>query len=110
MLFLFFNCVCTAAPVLEFTAENYKEALSIHLAQGSNPLEGEENHSSAFSYTAHFNQYSIRRHCEYRIYSAVIPHTAVLASAIKSLKISLPDESVLPLPGNDAFLFRYNLF
>jgi hypothetical protein len=110
VLFLFFNCVCTAAPVVKLTGENYKEAVSIRL-QMPNPLGGEEeNHASSFGYINHVNHFSVRRHSDNRICNAAITNASVSLPDIESSVLYIPDASNLPMPGNDAFLFRYTLF
>jgi hypothetical protein len=111
VLFLFFNCVCTAAPVVKLTGESYKNAVSIRLVQVPNPLGGEEeNHASALGYINHINHFSVRRHSDNHVCNAAITNAPVSLPATASSVFFIPDASHLPIPGNDAFLFRYTLF
>jgi hypothetical protein len=111
VLFLFFNCVCTAAPVVKLTCENYEEVVSIRLVQVPSPLEGEEgSHNSALGYINHVHHFSVRRHSDNHVCNATITNAVVSLSAVESSLLYIPDASHLPVPGNDAFLFRYTLF
>ncbi len=109
VLFLFFNCVCTAAPVLKLISENQADTVSIRLVQ--NPLENEEeNHATSSGYINHVNHFSVRKHCNNRVCNTAVTNGTVSLSAIVLPVIYIPDASKLPVPGMDAFLFRYTLF
>ena len=111
MLFLIFNSVCTAAPVLEKTGENYKEDVSIRLVQLPVPVENEEeNHATSSGYTNQTNCLCVRKLCERDINYLVASSVVNARSAIDPPKVYLNNGPVLPLPGYYAFLFRYNLF
>jgi hypothetical protein len=111
ILFLFFNCVCTAALVLKFNGENYKDAVSKSLVQVPNPVENEEeNHSTASVYVSHFNHFSLRKQYDKRLDRPADGSSTTSFLAIDFPKAYLRDADVLPLPGYYAFLFRYNLF
>lgn len=110
-LFLIFNIVCTAAPVLKGTGENYKEDVSIRLVQIPVPVENEEeNHATSSGYTNHTNWLCVRKICERDINYLAANSVVNARSTIDPLKVYLNDAPVLPLPGYYAFLFRYNLF
>lgn len=111
MVFLIFNSVCTAAPVLKLTGDNYKEDVSIRLVQIPAPMENEEeNHPGTSGYTNHTNCLCVRQRCERHISDAVVSSVANVCAAIDPPKVYLNDAPVLPLPGYYAFLFLYNLF
>jgi hypothetical protein len=111
ILFLFFNCVCTAAPFIKATSENYKQVLPIQLAQSPNTAETEEESrltgASYVNQLAHFSFRKQRSHFFHNSGSNI--NTAILLD-IGSEKSYLTPASFLPTPGYYAFLFRYNLF
>lgn len=110
VLFLFFNCVCTAAPVLKFAGEKAKDAVSTRLVQVPHPLESEEENHAVAGYLNSVHHFSVRKHFDSRVYNAVNTNSTVSLFAIASLAIYIPDAGNLPMPGNHAFLFRYTLF
>ncbi|HWI92909.1 MAG TPA: hypothetical protein VNT20_16645 [Flavisolibacter sp.] len=113
VLFLFFNCICTAAPIVKLAGEDYADTTSIRLIQIANPLENEEEKHAIFYW--HVNQFqytSVRKIFNNRMYDAALTASIVPLSAsdVEASNTSIPDASVLPVPGNYAFLFRYSLF
>ena len=109
MLFLLFNCVCTAAPVLKLTNENYKDSISIRLIQVPAPLENEEEGQAVSAYLHCFNSLSVRKQ-SYKAEHQIVNTRITSFRAIDLPKTYIADTSLLPMPGNRAFLFRYNLF
>lgn len=113
VLFLFFNCICTAAPIVKLTGENYPDTISIRLLQVANPLENEEeNHAAPYWHVNQFHHTSVRKICNTRVYDAALTGSVVSLSAfdVEVSQTSIPNASVLPVHGNYAFLFRYTLF
>jgi hypothetical protein len=111
VLFLFFNCVCAAAPVLKLSGETYKEAVPIALPQNSNPSENEEeSHASASGYINHCGHFSVRKQHEKRVYHAAGPGSTISFSGIDLPNSYATGTNIFPLPGYYAFLFRYTLF
>lgn len=111
VLLLFFNCVCIAAPVLRLDDGNYNDAVSIQLGQIPNPLESEEEtHAPAFSYINYVNHFSARKYFGNRVYNPAVTRSNVLLPAVDLSNTCILNASTLPMPGNDAFLFRYTLF
>jgi hypothetical protein len=110
ILFLFFNCVCSAAPVLKLANENYKAAVSTRLVQLPVPLENEEENRAASGYFNYINPIAVRKHSDSYVCNSNITNTALPAPAIEPSRICIPDASNLPMSGSDAFLFRYMLF
>jgi hypothetical protein len=107
VLFLFFNCVCAAVPVVKLTGEGYQD-VSTRLIQVPNPLESEEeNHNPALGYINHVHHFSVRRHGDNHVCNMAITNVLSLP-AIESSVLYIPGN--LPMPGNYAFLFRYTLF
>lgn len=107
VLFLFFNCVCAAAPAAKLTDNNLADALSLKI--GSCPVQTEEETHVASGYVNYVSHFSVRAqsfkqnpHFRYNKYAAAI-------SVVES-NASILNAGTLPLPGNYAFLFRYNLF
>ncbi|MBO9684083.1 MAG: hypothetical protein J7502_15695 [Flavisolibacter sp.] len=111
VLFLFFNCICAAAPVLKLTDENHTDAVSIPLVQVPTPLENEEENRAATSgYINHANHFSLRKHCDKRVDNSLAAKSTVLVPGNDLPTAYIHKAGVLPLPGNYAFLFRYTLF
>jgi hypothetical protein len=109
ILFLFFNCVCTAAPVIKITSEDYKQATSLQLNQTAGATETEENQLTTSSYVSRVTHFSFRKQHLSHAYNA--GGNNQLAPADISLQSSyLSTKYFLPTPGYYAFLFRYNLF
>lgn len=110
-LFLFFNCICTATPVLRVADEHLAGIISTEPVQFPTPLENEEeNHAFPLGYTNHVHHFSIRRHGDNRVRDAVVFSSADLSSN-RQLSINrLPGAHDLPIHGSDAFIFRYTLF
>jgi hypothetical protein len=111
VLFLFFNCICTAAPVLKLRDENGTNVFASRTLQAPNPLDNdEETHASTSGYINHVHRISVRRHCDKLICESLAATSTVLYSGISLPNTHTPNDSILPTPGNAAFLFRYNLF
>lgn len=109
MLFLFFNCVCTAAPVLKLTGA--EGTVSTWLVPIPIPPEGgEENHTTTYTCINHFLHFSFRKQCDKCLDHAPDGSSTTSFFAIDGSKVYLHKTSVLPIPGYYAFLFRYNLF
>ena len=109
MLFLLFNCVCTAAPVLKLTGENYKDPVSIRLGQVSAPLENEEENHAVSSYINSYNHFSVRKQ-SYKANYQIVSTSFTSFRVIGLPETYIADASVLPIPGSLALLFLYNLF
>ena len=111
VLFLFFNCICTAAPVVKLTDENHADAVAIRLLQVPTPLENEEENRAATSgYINHANHFSVRKHCDKRVGNSPDAKPTILFSGNDLPKTYIHEAGILPVPGNYAFLFRYKLF
>ncbi len=106
-LFLFFNCVCTAAPVLKLTTE---DVISIGVVQTPGPLENEEENRASSYFINNINHILVRKHRDNHFCNSVITNITASVPAIKPSFICIPDTTSLPLPGNYAFLFRYTPF
>ena len=106
LLFLFFNCICTAAPSLKFT-DNYKEVVSRVV---STPGGEEETHTVQGYINSSVSPFSDRKHADKKACHSGYHWCSNSFSTVASSDTSIPDASVVPLPGNYAFLFRYNLF
>lgn len=110
MLFLLFNCVCTAAPVLKLTGENHEGTVSMQLVQVPGPLENEEeNHATAFGYTNHINHFSVKQ-CDKCVHHVAGASSIISFFDIALTKSHIPDSGIFPVPGYYIFLFRYTLF
>jgi len=107
MLFLFFNCVCAAAPVLKLTGENYNDTVSIQIP---GPLENEEENRATSAYINHVNHFSVRKQGARHVYSAVSTNSAISLAVSDLPGTYISSTSILPIPGDRAFLFRYTLF
>jgi len=110
ILFLFFNCVCTAAPLIKITSENYKQAISLHLTQPADATENEEESQlTVASYVNRVSHVSFRK--QHPGYSYNTDSNSQILFADTSWQSSyLSAKYFLPTPGYYAFLFRYNLF
>lgn len=109
LLFLLFNCVCIAAPVVKLTSEEYKEAASIRLVHIPNvPETEEENHFTASVYVNHLNHFSFRKHKH--VFNESNSLAFALLNDAVGQKFYFSTVNFLPTPGYYAFLFRYNLF
>jgi len=110
MLFLFFNCVCTAAPIIKNTSQEYKQAVSLRLAPSPNTAETEEeSRLVASSYVHQLTHFSLKKQHSNHLYKQ---HNNQAASFADSglLKVFFTSVNSLPRPGYYAFLFRYTLF
>ena len=106
VLFLFFNCVCIAAPVAKFSNDNFKDAI---LIRTGSPLQSEEETHLASGYINHAVHYSFhKKFCKKNHHFFSTQHSDLI-SGIES-NTFFDDGRTLPLPGNYTFLFRYNLF
>jgi hypothetical protein len=108
MLFLFFNCVSTAAPVIKITSEDYKQATSLLLTETAGETE-EESQLTTSKYVSQVAHFSFRKQHLRQAY-----HTGsnrlVVPAAIGWQSYYLSAKHFVPTPGYYAFLFRYNLF
>jgi hypothetical protein len=104
-LFLFFNLICTAAPSVKIIDEN-KDAISLRIGS---PLESEEQTHVA-GYINHSSHFSFRKQTHKQVYQNFYGNFSAPIIALESSNNYIPDASTLPVPGNHAFLFRYNLF
>lgn len=108
MLFLFFNCVCIAAPVIKIAAE---DAVAGRLAPIPKTTETEEgNHLTASSYVNQQNHFSVRRQSDRRVSNTVNSFSAASFRSVDLRENYIAAASLLPTPGYYCFLFRYNLF
>lgn len=109
ILFLLFNCICVAAPVVRSSAEKESGVVPISLNQFPAPGENEEDsHNTTFTYTNHCPSISERKQDE-RLQTAVIdPHDLFVPAANEKWIYNNADG--IPLPGYYRFLFRYTLF
>lgn len=110
LLFLFFNCICTAAPVIKATSADYKQALSLPLAQNANAAESEEESRLAAVYVVQLNHFSFKRQQADRVYHIGNNHPVRMLSGKDWYQSYTTDASLLPRPAYYAFLFRYKLF
>lgn len=106
MLFLFFNCVCTAAPVIKATSEDYKQAVSVRLAQSYNE---EESRLTACDVVL-LTHFSFKKQHPNRLYNAGNNSAAGLLSHLHGHQPPIDAAHLLPIPGYYSFLFRYKLF
>jgi hypothetical protein len=108
LLFLFFNCISIASPVLHLRAEGSKE-VSRGLVQFPGNMEMEEENPATSVYVSHSSNFSVRQqHCNNRAVCTNHDQPALLA--LHQLQFELPDHHLLPLPGYYASLFLFNLF
>ncbi|TKK67208.1 hypothetical protein FC093_15095 [Ilyomonas limi] len=107
ILFLFFNCVCTAAPVIKITSEDYKQATALQLNQTAGATETEENQLTTSSYVSRFTHFSFRKQHLSHAYNG---GSQIALANIGWQPSYFPANCFLPAPGYYAFLFRYNLF
>ena len=106
MLFLFFNCVCAAAPVAKLSDDNLKDAISHRIGSP----EGEKETHVASGYVNQIRHFSVRAHsCRQNSHFSSSKY-AVAISVAEPSNTYISNAGTLPLPGSDAFLFRYNLF
>lgn len=110
ILFLLFNCVCSAAPSVNLNTEKNTAPVSMTLAQ-TNPLESEEGNASAgFSYINQSGYHGPRKPCSRPADQALVYKTLLPFSSVIKEKVYLHETAPLPLPGYYAFLYRFNLF
>lgn len=108
MLFLFFNCVCTAAPLIKATSQDYKQAVSMRLMQNSNSETEDESRLTLVSYVNQRTPFSFRKQG-----SLYAPDSKVPTAALQEADVTNPpfaSSRFLPPPGYYAFLFQYSLF
>ena len=110
MLFLFFNCVCTAAPVIKTSLETHKTS-KVQLAGNSNAIETEEEGRLA---NASFeNQYNLSfrntQHCN-RLFKKDGNGNVIESNSNRLSKSPFAPHTFLLRPAYYLFLFRYNLF
>ena len=110
LLFLFFNCICTAAPVIKATSEDYKQAVSLRLSQNPNAAESEEESRLAIAYVVQLTYFSLKRQPTDRLWKMGNNHPAVLLPDMGECKAYIAGTNFLPRPAYYAFLFRYKLF
>jgi len=108
VLFLFFNCVCAAAPVAKLTDDNFKDAISVRIGI---PLENEEEAHFASGYISHTTHFSVgKKNCKQKNHHFFSNQHSDLIASVESSNTFIYRDSNLPLQGNYAFLFRYTLF
>lgn len=110
LLFLFFNCICTAAPVIKATSEDYKQAVSLRLSQNPNAAESEEESRLAAAYVVQITHFSFKRQHTDRLYNIAGNHPAGILPRRDQRKAYVAATNFLPRPGYYTFLFRYKLF
>ena len=110
ILFLFFNCVCTAAPIIKATFADYKQAVSMRLAPGAGTTEiEEESRLIASSYVNQSTHFSFRKQYRQRLYQQ--NNNQILSLLAEDLREhSFASVNFLPRPAYYAFLFRYTPF
>jgi hypothetical protein len=110
ILFLFLNCVCTAAPVIKNTSEAYKQAISLQRGLDFNALEtGEENRLATSSIINHSIQFLYRKYNKHSCNKTSYATINVLPfQSWEHPSITVAD--FLPTPGYYTFLFRYKPF
>ena len=109
VLFLFFNCICTAAPVLKTSVETYKNSTA-QLAINTNAIEPEEESRLLnASFENHYN-FSLRntQHCSRLKKDSNSNVFELNANAVS--KSPFTSQTFLLRPAYYLFLFRYNLF
>ncbi len=111
LLFLFFNCVCIAAPVVKLSSDDYREATSMQLVHIPNaPETEEENHFTASVYVNQLNHFSFRKHNGKHVFNESNSIAFTSVNDAVGQKFYLSTSNFLPTPGYYVFLFRYNLF
>lgn len=107
MLLLFFNCVCTATPIIKTASDNYKQFIALQNSDGAESPE--KNHltdASYYSTTAHFS--TKNQHQNF------LPKTKCDNDNAGAIAISADSYFTslihFPKPAYYLFLFRYNLF
>lgn len=110
LLFLFFNCICTAAPVIKATSEDYKQAVSLPLAQNANAAESEEESRLAAVYVVQLNHFSFKRQHTNRFYHVSSNYSVRMLSDKGCYQSYTDAASFLLRPAYYIFLFRYKLF
>lgn len=110
IVFLFFNCVCTAAPVIKITSEDYKQVVALQLPQPAGATETEEESPLTVTlYVSRMAHFSFRQQHPSHAYNTDSNRQIALAD-IGWQPPYLSATYFLPTPGYYAFLFRYNLF
>ena len=106
MLFLLFNCVCTAAPIIKATSEDYKQAVTVRLAQSSS----EEESRLAVSDAVLLTHFSFKKQHTSRLYNAGSNSAVEPLPHIYGHQPYIATANLLPTPAYYSFLFRYKLF
>lgn len=106
VLFLFFNCVCAAAPVLKLAGENDNHTISV----ASGPLENEEENHAASAYINQFPHLSVGKHSTRRVGNNVDANSARSLAVVDVPETCISNAGFLPIRSNHVFLFRYTLF
>ena len=110
VLFLFFNCVCTAAPVIKSSLDGNKQVLSLHLVQNLNNTETEEeNRLTISSYINHHAAFSFRKQTNHLV-NETNHYNEMLFSVKDWSRPSISAADILPTPRYYSFLFRYKPF
>ena len=108
ILFLFFNCVCVAAPAVKATL-NDDGVDFLQLTQTPNqPETEEENHLVKSKFITQYRHFSLQKQHSNRLFNIGHKSNAPAATDVKLSQPSL--QASLPRPAYYAFLFRYNLF
>lgn len=111
VLFLFFNCVCTATPVVQFASGHEKEAVSPGLTKTNVPAENEEDvHAPASFYVNHIKRFSVPKQYNRHVQHSINAVPAFSFSGHDPRSMCCSYAGLLPVPGYYSFLFRYKLF
>ena len=112
ILFLFINCICSAAPVFKFISEDDNYAVATTLPQAPNSIETEEeSHGAALALVIQPARLLLQKKKDNCInQTATHFQTALFFSDKKHQSHSFITTGFLPTPGYYAFLFRYQLF
>jgi len=109
MLFLFFNCVCTATPVIKAISQDYKQAVSVPLSQLPGAAESEEESQLVVSHVNQLTHFSFaKKHFNHHV--DIASERSATLTDIASQRSYITSASLLPKPAYYIFLFRYTLF
>ncbi len=109
VLFLFFNCVCTAAPVIKNSLDDNKQSLSLRLQNLNNTETEEENRLTSSSYINQHSSFSFRKQTNHIVNE--VNHCNEMVLSVKDWRQpSITVADLLPTPRYYSFLFRYKPF
>lgn len=111
VLFLFFNLVCIAAPVLRLAGDNLSAGVPGRMLEVPKTSEGEEaNLLSTASYVNRVQQLSLHRQNEKGPVKKYIGFRGLSSTDGYCESAYIGNAERLPLPGYYRYLFLHNLF